>query len=77
MSAFDDEAPPVGEELHLPGPSLVPLVNAAGLTLSIVGITTYWEISVAGAILFLFTLVRWLRDVRRDFQELPLEHGHH
>jgi hypothetical protein len=28
-------------------------------------------------ILFLVTLLRWIRDVRRDFDELPLEHGHH
>ena len=26
----EEEAPPVGEQLHLPGPSVVPLINAAG-----------------------------------------------
>jgi hypothetical protein len=29
-----------------------------------------------GILLFLVTLVRWVRDVRRDFDELPLEHHH-
>jgi hypothetical protein len=77
MSVHDEQAPPAGEEIHLPGPSIVPLLNAAGLSLAIVGITTFVEISIAGAILFLVTLVRWIRDVRRDFDELPLEHGHH
>ena len=77
MSAHEDEAPPAGEEIHLPGPSLVPLLNAVGLSLTIVGITTFRIVSVAGIILFLVTLVRWIRDVRRDFDELPLEHGHH
>ena len=77
MSAHEDEAPPPGEEIHLPGPSLVPFLNAVGLALAIVGITTFWIISLAGVLLFLTTLVRWIRDVRRDFDELPLEHGHH
>jgi hypothetical protein len=77
MSAHDDEAPPPGEEIHLPGPSLIPLLNAVGITLAIVGITTFRVLSVVGVILFLVTLVRWIRDVRRDFDELPLEHGHH
>jgi uncharacterized membrane protein len=76
MSAHEDEAPPAGEEIHLPGPSLVPFLNAVGLSLTIVGITTFWIVSVAGLLLFFFTLLRWIRDVRRDFDELPLEHHH-
>ena len=77
MSAHDDEAPPVGEEIHLPGPSIIPLLNAVGVTLSIVGITTFIEFTIVGVILFLVTLLIWIRDVRRDFSELPLEHSHH
>jgi hypothetical protein len=76
MSVHEDEAPPPGEEIHLPGPSLVPFLNAVGITLAIVGITTFWIVSVAGILLFVFTLIRWIRDVRRDFDELPLEHHH-
>jgi hypothetical protein len=77
MSAHEDEAPPIGEEIHLPGPSIIPLLNAVGITLTIVGITTFIEVTIAGAILFLVTLVIWIRDVRRDFDELPLDHSHH
>jgi len=76
MSAHEEQAPPAGEEIHLPGPSLVPFLNAVGLSLAIVGITTFWIFSVAGILLFLFTLLRWIRDVRRDFDDLPLEHHH-
>ena len=76
MSAHEEQAPPAGEEIHLPGPSLVPFLNAVGLSLTIVGITTFRIVSVAGILLFLFTLLRWIRDVRRDFDELPLEHHH-
>jgi hypothetical protein len=77
MSTFDEEAPPAGEDIHLPGPSIVPLLNAVGISLAIVGITTFHVVSYVGVILFVATLVRWIRDVRRDFDELPLEHGHH
>jgi hypothetical protein len=77
MSSHDDQAPPVGEEIHLPGPSIIPLLNAVGITLAIVGITTFIELTVVGVILFVVTLVIWIRDVRRDFDELPLEHSHH
>jgi hypothetical protein len=77
MSAHEDQAPPVGEEIHLPGPSIIPLLNAVGLSMSIVGITTFLVVSIAGVILFLVTLVIWIRDVRRDFDELPLDHSHH
>ena len=52
MSAHEDEAPPPGEEIHLPGPSLVPFLNAVGISLAIVGITTFWIVSVAGILLF-------------------------
>ncbi len=69
-------APPVGEEIHMPGPSLIPFLNAAGLALAILGVTFHWSVLVAGAILFLWTLVIWIRDVSRDIDELPLEHHH-
>lgn len=76
MTAHEDDAPPAGEEIHLPGPSLVPFLNAVGLAMAIVGITTFWLVSVVGILLFGVTLVRWIRDVRRDFDDLPLEHHH-
>jgi hypothetical protein len=68
------EAPPVGEEIHLPGPSLLPLLTAAGITIALVGVTTTWLLSIAGGILALACVIRWIRDTRRDVSELPLEH---
>ena len=70
-------APPVGEEVHMPAPSIIPLINAAALALAIVAITLSWWIVGAALIVFLATTVRWIRDVRRDIAELPLEHSHH
>ena len=79
MSAPDDyrAAPPVGEEVHMPAPSVLPLINAAALALAIVSITLSWYLVAAGVIVFLGTSVRWIRDVRRDISELPLDHSHH
>jgi hypothetical protein len=70
-------APPVGEEVHMPAPSVLPLINAAALALAIVAITLSWWIVGAAMIVFLATTIRWVRDVRRDIAELPLEHSHH
>jgi hypothetical protein len=67
--------PPVGEEIHLPGPSLLPILNAAGITIAVVGITTSVFILVVGLLLFLGTTIRWIADTRRDIAHLPLDHG--
>jgi len=74
MSALDPDVPPVGEEIHLPGPTILPLLTAVGVTLLLVGITTFIEMTVVGAILTIACLVRWIKDARREVDELPLEH---
>jgi hypothetical protein len=70
----DPDVPPVGEELHLPGPTIIPLLCAIGITLAIVGTTLSLVISAVGLILFIVTTVVWIRDVRRDIDELPEDH---
>jgi hypothetical protein len=79
MSARDDyrAAPPVGEEVHMPAPSALPLINAAALALAIVSLTISWWVVGAALVVFVGTAVRWIRDVRRDIAELPLDHSHH
>lgn len=74
MSAVPEDPPPVGEEVHLPGPSLIPFMSAIGITLIVIGTTIDWIFSVIGAIIFLITTYRWIRDTRRDVAELPEEH---
>jgi len=69
------EAPPVAEEVHLPGPSFIPFVNAIGITLAVIGTTINWLFTIVGLAIFLFTTVRWIRDTRRDMDALP-ESGH-
>ena len=67
-------APPAGEEVHLPGPSALPPVTAVAITLIVVGTTITWFISIAGGIILLICLQRWIRDTRRDVSALPDEH---
>jgi hypothetical protein len=79
MSAPDEPmgAPPVGEEVHMPAPSAIPLINSAALALAIIAITISWWVVGFAAIVFLATTVIWIRDVRRDIAGLPLDHSHH
>lgn len=71
MSSLDPQVPPPGEEIHLPGPSLLPLLTAVGITLTVIGITTYIELTVIGLILTIICVLRWVRDTRRDIDEMP------
>ena len=70
------EAPPIGEEIHLPGPSFIPVAMAIGITLTVIGTTIDWLWSAIGGLIFIVTLVMWIRDTRRDVSELPEEHLH-
>jgi predicted tellurium resistance membrane protein TerC len=44
--------------------------------MAIVGVTTNIVIVIAGVILTVCVIVAWIRDTRRDIDELPLEHDH-
>jgi len=73
VSPLDPELPPVGEEIHLPGPSILPLLTAVGITLALVGVTTFIEFTVAGVILTVVCVFRWIKDTREETDELPLD----
>lgn len=75
MSSLDPEVPPAGEEVHLPGPSILPVLTGVGITLTLVGITTYLVLTIVGAILTIACVVRWVKDTRHEIDELPLD-GH-
>ena len=67
-------APPASEEVHIPGPTILPLVTAIGITLIVVGTTLGWYLSAIGGIVLVVTVVRWVRDNRRDVAALPEHH---
>ncbi len=69
------DAPPVGEEIHLPGPSAIPMLNALGVALALVGLTLGFPVTLAGLLLFSWSLQRWVRDTRRDIDHLPGSDG--
>ena len=77
MSSLDPEVPPAGEEIHLPGPSILPILTALGVTLALIGITTFVELTVIGVVLTIACLVRWIKDTRTEVDELPLDHAEH
>jgi hypothetical protein len=47
---------------------------AVAITCIVIGTTINWLISILGVILFVPTLVIWIRDTRRDVDQLPEEH---
>ena len=74
MSPLDPDVPPAGEEIHLPGPSIQPLLLTAGITMALLGVTIFFPLVIAGLILTVAVIIRWVRDTRRDIDQLPLEH---
>ena len=66
--------PPPAEEIHLPDPSYLAPVMAFGITLMIVGLTLGLPVIIIGAIIFVITLVRWIRQTREEMGQLPLDH---
>lgn len=68
--------PPSGEEIHMPEPSIIPIVNAAALAIAIVSLTLDWYTVALGGVVFVITAIKWIADVRRDIDALPLEHHH-
>lgn len=73
MSSLDPEVPPSGEEVHLPGPSILPVLTGVGITLALVGVTTFIVLTYIGAVLTIGCVVRWIKDTRHDIDELPLD----
>ena len=71
------DVPPAGEQIHMPAPSILPVLNAFGLSTAIVGITISLVLVIAGLLLFLATAIVWIRDARREMEDLPLDHHGH
>lgn len=74
MSSLEPDIPPTGEEVHLPGPTILPLLTAAGITIAVIGVTISLILVIGGAILTIACVARWIMDTRREIDELPLDH---
>jgi hypothetical protein len=74
VTSLDPETPPAGEEIHLPCPSIQPLLLTVGITMGLVGVTTFFPLVIVGVILTVWVIIAWVRSTRREIGELPLEH---
>lgn len=77
MSPLDPDVPSSGEEIHLPGPSLQPILLAFSLTLTLLGVTLGLPIIIAGVVMSIWVIVRWIADTRRDINALPSDLDEH
>jgi hypothetical protein len=75
--ALEAGVPPAGEEIHLPGPSAIPIITAVGITLAVIGTTIDWKIwSTMGVAITVVCIVLWVRSTKREVAALPEEHSH-
>lgn len=74
MSAIEPETQPTGEEIHLPGPSVLPLLLTVGVTLMVLGITLGLVLVIGGGIITLGSIFAWVRTTHHDVGELPPHH---
>jgi hypothetical protein len=68
------QLPPPSETVHLPGPTYLPVVIAAFTTIALVGVVLNWVLFGIALAVVIFCIGLWIRDVRRDIADLPLEH---
>jgi hypothetical protein len=61
------------EQIHLPGPSLLPMFTALGLTVALVGLILSWPFVAAGAAITLLSVWRWIKTAREEYERLPRE----
>jgi hypothetical protein len=71
VSTLEPDTPPPGEHIHLPGPSLQPVLLAFGITIALVGVTLGWFLLVSGLVLVIWVTIRWVADTRREMRALP------
>jgi hypothetical protein len=74
VSETPPQAPPAGEEIHLPGPTLLPFTTAIAITMIVIGTTITWLLSIVGGVILVICIVRWVGDTRHDVAALPEDH---
>ena len=76
-----DRVPPVGEEIHVPGNSVLPLITALAITVIVVGTTVHLILpgliwSLVGLVVLIICVYLWITSTVRDVASLPEEHEH-
>jgi hypothetical protein len=67
--------PPASESIHLPEPSYLPIVVAAGIAIALVGVISSWFVFAVGFLVAVVGIVMWIQKAREEMAELPLDHG--
>jgi hypothetical protein len=70
----EETVEPPGELIHLPGPSYLPVLTAAGIAVAVAGIVISPIMVVLGALVAVICIFKWVGETRREISELPLEH---
>ena len=70
----EETVEPRGELIHLPGPSYLPVLTAAGIAVAVAGIVISPIMVVLGAIVAVICIFKWIGETRQEISELPLEH---
>ncbi len=76
MSPIDRPTPPAGEEIHLPGGSIQPMLLALFITIALLGLTFHRVVLAIGIVGTLWVMFAWIRDARAELGELPAHHEH-
>lgn len=61
------------ERIYLTGRTWAPVLTAAGLAGTVIGLYAWWPYAVAGALVALFAIVSWLRANRDEIARMPVE----
>jgi hypothetical protein len=78
MSQLEKPVPPAGEEIHLPGGSLHPLLLTVGITMALIGVTVSpIFLTIPGTILTVAVIYKWIQEARQEMASLPAHHVDH
>jgi len=67
------QIPEPSELVYVPSPSWMPVLSAVGLAGVLVGLFAGWPYAVAGGVLGLAALWRWIRRTGDELGRLPVE----
>ena len=59
------------EAIHLPPPSIWPVVLAIGIAAVLLGLVLNRVVLIVGVLITAGSIALWVRDARREFRDLP------
>ena len=71
MAEPEAEHPEAHDAIHLPPPSIWPVLVAVGIALLLTGLILNLVMVISGAVIAVLSIAFWIRDARRELKELP------